>query len=195
MRDHLDFVGSNMGIRDCRLVDLHEYRDERGNLTVVEGNRHIPFDIQRVYYLYDVSDGAVRRSPRPQGVAADHHPDFGELRCDPRRWTREETISPFPSESRSLCLPHGLEGDPHLSDHSVCMVLASRHYEPSDYIHEYDEFYTQPSGGNVENSLPGPEGAILELKEEMDAAYRRVMGSGWFVLGQEVESFEEEFAG
>jgi hypothetical protein len=49
-----------MSISDCRLIDLPKISDPRGNLTFIEGERHIPFAIKRVYYLYDVPGGAER---------------------------------------------------------------------------------------------------------------------------------------
>ena len=47
-------------IHDCKLIDLRKISDPRGNLTVIEGNGDIPFDIKRVYYLYDVPGGESR---------------------------------------------------------------------------------------------------------------------------------------
>ena len=47
-------------LKDCVLVDLPKIYDHRGNLTFIEGNKHIPFDIRRVYYLYDVPGGSER---------------------------------------------------------------------------------------------------------------------------------------
>ena len=49
-----------MSIKNCKLIDLPKISDPRGNLTFIEGNHHIPFDIKRVYYLYDVPGGAER---------------------------------------------------------------------------------------------------------------------------------------
>ncbi len=49
-----------MWVHDCRLIDFPKIVDARGNLTFVEGDRHIPFQIKRVYYLYDVPGGAER---------------------------------------------------------------------------------------------------------------------------------------
>jgi hypothetical protein len=49
-----------MPVADCRLIDLPKISDPRGNLTFIEGERHIPFAIKRVYYLYDVPGGAER---------------------------------------------------------------------------------------------------------------------------------------
>ena len=49
-----------MSLDDCTIVDLPKITDPRGNLTFVEGGRHVPFEIKRVYYLYDVPGGAER---------------------------------------------------------------------------------------------------------------------------------------
>ena len=49
-----------MSIELCRLIDLPRIPEPRGNLTFIEGGRHVPFDIKRVYYLYDVPGGASR---------------------------------------------------------------------------------------------------------------------------------------
>ena len=47
-------------IDDCRIIDLRKISDPRGNLTPIEGGSEMPFDIKRVYYLYDVPSGASR---------------------------------------------------------------------------------------------------------------------------------------
>jgi hypothetical protein len=49
-----------VNIDKCKIIDLPKINDSRGNLTFVEGNQHVPFAIQRVYYLYDVPGGAER---------------------------------------------------------------------------------------------------------------------------------------
>ena len=49
-----------MGLQDCQLIELPKISNYQGNLTFIEGQKHIPFDIRRVYYLYDVPGGAVR---------------------------------------------------------------------------------------------------------------------------------------
>lgn len=51
-----------MTVQNCRLIDLPKISDPRGNLTFVEGGIHIPFDVKRVYYLYDVPGGSERGS-------------------------------------------------------------------------------------------------------------------------------------
>ena len=54
------FSGVIVTIKDCRIIELPKISDPRGNLTFIEGGEHIPFDIQRVYYLYDVPGGSER---------------------------------------------------------------------------------------------------------------------------------------
>ncbi len=49
-----------MSLELCRIVELPRITDPRGNLTFIEGGRHVPFDVRRVYYLYDVPGGATR---------------------------------------------------------------------------------------------------------------------------------------
>ncbi len=135
-----------MGIRDCRLIDLQEFRDERGKLAVVEGNRHIPFDIQRVYYLYEVTDGAERGVHAHRELQQIIIPISGsfEVILDDGQERKHFHLS-RPNQGLYVC-PMVWREIHNFSDHSVCMVLASRHYEPSDYIHEYDEFITAVRG-------------------------------------------------
>src|SRR6476659_3070845 len=49
-----------MHIYDCSMIELPQIADPRGNLTFIEGSRHVPFEIKRVFYLYDVPGGATR---------------------------------------------------------------------------------------------------------------------------------------
>src|SRR5665811_1229535 len=55
-------------LADCRLIELPKIHDPRGNLTFIEGGNHIPFDIRRVYYLYDVPGGAERGGHAHKGL-------------------------------------------------------------------------------------------------------------------------------
>jgi hypothetical protein len=53
-------VKMNSRVEECKIIELPVINDPRGNLTFIEGGRHIPFEIKRVYYLYDVPGGASR---------------------------------------------------------------------------------------------------------------------------------------
>ena len=57
-----------MALSSCKLINLPKIQDLRGHLTFIEGGEHIPFDIQRVYYLYDVPSGAERGSHAHKGL-------------------------------------------------------------------------------------------------------------------------------
>lgn len=58
-----------MGIEKCKIIELPKIIDKRGNLTFIEGKRHIPFEIKRVYYLYDVPGGESRGGACTQKIA------------------------------------------------------------------------------------------------------------------------------
>jgi dTDP-4-dehydrorhamnose 3,5-epimerase-like enzyme len=129
-----------MALSDCRVIELPRIADPRGNLTFVEGTRHVPFEIQRVYYLYDVPGGATRaghahRSLQQFIIAASG--SFDVVVDDGRERTRF-----FLNRSYyGLFLPAMLWREiENFSSGSVCLVLASNYYEEADYYRDYDEF-------------------------------------------------------
>ncbi|MFC3676995.1 sugar 3,4-ketoisomerase [Ferrovibrio xuzhouensis] len=122
------------------VVDLPIAHDLRGNLTVVEGTRQVPFDIARVYYLYDVPSGSERaghahRQLQQLVIAASG--SFSVLLDDGR--TRE-TVFLNRSHLGVLMGPMVWRVINNFSSGAVCLVLASRHYEEADYIRDYDTF-------------------------------------------------------
>jgi dTDP-4-dehydrorhamnose 3,5-epimerase-like enzyme len=126
--------------RRARLVDLPRITDPQGNLTYIEAGRHVPFDCQRVHYLYDVPGGASRgghahRSLQQLVVAASG--SFDVIVDDGR--TRERHVmnrSYFGLYIPPMCWRE-IEN---FSSGSVCLVLASEHYDEGDYIRNYDDF-------------------------------------------------------
>jgi dTDP-4-dehydrorhamnose 3,5-epimerase-like enzyme len=129
-----------MGIADCQLIQLPKISDPRGNITFVESNQHIQFDIKRVYYLYDVPAGAER--------GGHAHKKLRQLMI-PVSGSFEVLLDDgFEKKSFHLNRPHmGLLITTHVwrelhnfSSGSVCVVLASEHYSADDYFRDYDEF-------------------------------------------------------
>jgi len=129
-----------MSIEQCVIVDLPVIHDPRGNLTFIESNRHIPFSIERVYYLYDVPGGAERgghaHKELQQFIIAmsgsfDIIIDDG---FDKRRIHLNRSYYGL-----YLCPMIWREID-NFSSGSVCMVLASNYYDEADYFRDYDEF-------------------------------------------------------
>jgi hypothetical protein len=127
-------------VADCRVIDLPKISDPRGNLTFVEGVGHVPFEIKRVYYLYDVPGGSER--------GGHAHKQLHQLIISMSG--SFDVILDDGQERRRIHLSrsyYGLLIGPmiwreldNFSGGSVCLVLASLRYEADDYIRDYDAF-------------------------------------------------------
>ncbi|AIF53718.1 FdtA/QdtA family cupin domain-containing protein [Pelosinus sp. UFO1] len=129
-----------MGIKDCRIIELPKISDPRGNLSFIEGNRHIPFDIKRVYYLYDVPGGETRGGHAHkdlQQLIIAMSGSFDVLLDDGRE---KKTIT-LNRSYQGLYLPKMIWRElVNFSSGAVCMVLASEYYTEDDYYRIYDDF-------------------------------------------------------
>ena len=134
-------------LKDCRIIKLPKITDPRGNLTFIEGNRHIPFEIKRVFYLYDVPTGESRGAHAHKTLeqcliclsgSFDVILDDGfekklvRLSCPweclyipPMVWATEVNFDPG----------------------SICLVLASKRYDETDYYRNYNDFIKAVRGG------------------------------------------------
>jgi WxcM-like protein len=136
-----------MALDDCRLIDLPRIQDARGNLTFLEGSRHVPFDIRRVFYLYDVPGGSTRAGHALRTCeqfivslsgAFDVVLDDGSAR---RRFHLNRShfgLYVTPLTWREL---------DNFSSNSVCLVLASEPYDEAGYFREYESFVEAARGG------------------------------------------------
>ena len=129
-----------MSLNKCRIIELPKIMDRRGNLTYVEGGNHIPFDIKRVYYLYDVPGGSDRGAHAHRRLHQFILAMSGSF---------DIVLSDGNSESRFHLNRsyYGLYVCPmmwrtldNFSSGSVCMVLASEPFDESDYIRSHAEF-------------------------------------------------------
>lgn len=131
-----------MSIERCRIIDLPRINDPRGNLTFIEGGRHVPFDIRRVYYLYDVPGGAERGGHAHKALhqfivamsgSFDIHLDDG----------RESKVVHMNRSYYGLYVcPMIWREINNFSSGAVCMVLASNYYSEDDYYRDYASFKT-----------------------------------------------------
>ena len=133
-----DMIRSVVG--DCKLTELPKHPNDRGILTVIEGGGNIPFDIERVYYLYDIPAGEERgghahRRLHQLIVAASG--SFDVILDD---GTERKTISlnrPF----QGITVVPGIWRElVNFSSGAICLVIASMHYDEADYIRDYGEF-------------------------------------------------------
>lgn len=129
-----------MAITDCKIINLPKIHEPRGNLTFIEGERHVPFKIQRVYYLYDVPGGSERGGHAHKGLhqlIVAMAGSFDVVIDDGKEKQRFHLNRSY--YGLYLCPMIWRELD-NFSSGSVCIVLASNHYDESDYYRDYQEF-------------------------------------------------------
>lgn len=129
-----------MSLKLCKIIDLPKISDPRGNLTFIEGNQHIPFEIRRVYYLYDVPGGAERgghaHKELSQLIIA-MSGSFDVILDDGNERKRFHLNRSY--QGLYICPMVWRELD-NFSSGSVCMVLASNIYDESDYYRDYNDY-------------------------------------------------------
>jgi dTDP-4-dehydrorhamnose 3,5-epimerase-like enzyme len=131
------FIG---GAGKAFMVDLPVVPDARGKLTFIESFRHVPFDIKRVYYLYDVPTAATR--------AGHAHKELEQVLIAVSGSFTVLIDDSIDKASFTLNRPNiGLYVGPsvwreidNFSSNAVCLVLASRHYDEADYYRSYETF-------------------------------------------------------
>ena len=128
-------------VYDCSIIELDKHHsDRKGNISVVENGVTVPFDVKRVYYLYDVPGGESRGSHAHKELSQLIIAASGSFRVtlDDGNVKRSFTLNrPY----QGLYVKPGIWRDlDDFSSGAVCMVLASEVYQPEDYIREYDKF-------------------------------------------------------
>jgi hypothetical protein len=135
-----------MAIEDCKVLELPVIHAPEGNLTFVEAQRHVPFDVARVYYMYDVPGGATR--------GGHAHKELQQLIV--AMSGSFEVVLDDGSERKTVLLNRSYYGLylpamiwrelVNFSSGSVCMVLASAYFDEADYYRDYDEFQAAATG-------------------------------------------------
>lgn len=129
-----------MNIDLCKIIELPKIPDPRGNLTFIEGGRHIPFDIKRVFYLYDVPTGEDRGEhahKELQQFLICLSGSFDVTLDDGRTKSVIKMNRPW----KGLYIPPMIwASEVNFDSGSVCLVLTSDYYNEADYIRDYNEF-------------------------------------------------------
>jgi mannose-6-phosphate isomerase-like protein (cupin superfamily) len=143
-----------------RLIEMPKVSDVRGNLTAIEGGKHVPFNIARVYYVYDVPSGSVRAAhahKRLEQVFLAFSGSF-KIHVEDRH---QKTSYVLNRPNIGLYVPPGvwrLLDD--FSGGAVCVVLASDIYDETDYIRSYDDF-TRFVGADNSSETGGRDRATI----------------------------------
>ncbi len=139
-----------MTLDRCGIVELPKITDPRGNLTFIEGGRHVPFDIRRVYYLYDVPGGSERGGHAHKALhqlIVAMSGSFDVLLDDGAGKRRFHLNRSY--YGLYVCPMIWRELD-NFSSGSVCMVLASNLYDEADYYRDYGDFQSALSNPRPE---------------------------------------------
>jgi dTDP-4-dehydrorhamnose 3,5-epimerase-like enzyme len=128
-------------VNDCKLIELPINHREKGNITVIENRKNIPFDVRRVYYLYDVPAGESRgghahKELKQLVIAASG--SFDVILSDGDNKHIVTLNRPF---NGLLIVPGIWRELDNFSSGSVCLVLASNEFNEEDYIREYEDFF------------------------------------------------------
>lgn len=137
---------NKQSVFDCSVIDLGKISFEEGNLTVVENNGAFPFDIKRVFYLYDIAGGESRGAHSHYEchqflIAAS---GSFEISLDDGTYTRQVFLN---RPSMGLHIPPGIwASEENFSSGAICLVLASHNFNEDDYIRSYDEYLLGKNG-------------------------------------------------
>lgn len=139
----------NSSVYECTMIELDKHHHEKGNITVVENNVTVPFDVKRTYYLYDVPGGESRgghahRELKQLIVAAS---GSFTVTLDDGKVKRTFLLNrPYQGLLVVPGIWRTLDG---FSSGAVCLVLASHGYDEKDYIRDYDEFLKYKLGTSI----------------------------------------------
>jgi hypothetical protein len=133
-------------VYDCSVIDLSKVHTNQGNLTVAENGRNIPFDVKRVYYLYDVPSGELRGGHAHYALEQLIVASSGsfDVILDDGQIRKRVTLN---RPNLALHVVPGLWRElDNFSSGSISMVLASNEYDEKDYIRDYDKFIKNKIG-------------------------------------------------
>lgn len=126
---------------NVRMLEFPQKGDERGHLVIVEGNQDVPFEIKRIFYIYGSDANVVR------GQHANLRSEFvlinvaGKSKVKVKDGLGNEAIFSLNRPHTGIYLPKMVWKDMYdFSKDSVLLVLSSEHYDPEEYIRDYDEF-------------------------------------------------------
>ena len=129
-----------MNVFDCSVIEMPKISDRRGNLTSVYSDENIPFDIKRVFYLYDIPGGESRGAHAHKRCHQFLVAASGSFEVVLDDGINKRTVM-LNRPYLGLHIPPGIWAhEQGFSSGSVCLVLASEKYDAEDYIRDYEEY-------------------------------------------------------
>ncbi|MDE6019087.1 MAG: FdtA/QdtA family cupin domain-containing protein [Muribaculaceae bacterium] len=134
-------------VYDCSIIELNSFSsDRRGNMSVVENGKSLPFDVKRVYYLYDVPGGVERGGHAHRSLFQLIIAVSGSFSVTLDDGHLKRTFMLNRPYKGLLVVPGLWRTIEDFSSGAVCMVLASSQYDEDDYIRDYSEFMMYKNG-------------------------------------------------
>ena len=127
-------------VNDCRLLDLPRIVRDEGSITPIEGGKHVPFEIARIYYLYDVPGGAERGGHAHKNLHQLIVAMSGSFDVVLNDGSQQKRFHLNRSYSGIYVCPMIWRELDNFSSGSVCLVLASNLYDEADYFRDYNAF-------------------------------------------------------
>jgi dTDP-4-dehydrorhamnose 3,5-epimerase-like enzyme len=128
------------GVENIQIVDLPKMEDPRGSLTFIENSKHVPFDIKRVFYIYDVPTAKSRGAHAHRKLKQFLICLSGSFDVDLDDGKNKKTVH-LNRPWQGLLVPSMIwAGEANFDPGTVCLVLTSDLYEESDYIRDYEIF-------------------------------------------------------
>lgn len=128
------------GVYNCHVLPLNKIHNRAGNITIVEGNKNIPFNIKRVYYLYDIPGGENRGGHAHKNLYQLIVAAGGSFEVFLDDGTNKKIVRLNRPDCGLLIVPGIWRELFEFSSGAICLVLASEKYDESDYIRDYDSF-------------------------------------------------------
>lgn len=127
-------------VNDCVILPLNKTHNRAGNITIVEGQKNIPFDVKRIYYLYDIPGGETRGGHAHKELRQLIISVSGSFSVILDDGNSKRTIILNRPYQGLLIVPGIWRELDNFSSGSVCLVLASEVYDEKDYLRDYDKF-------------------------------------------------------
>lgn len=132
----------NSTVNDCKIIQLSKIHNRAGNITIIENNLDIPFEVKRIYYLYDIPSNETRGGHAHKELYQLVIGASGSFNINLNDGVNDKTIFLNRPDFGLLIVPGIWRDLSDFSSGSVCLVFASEIYSENDYIRDYDEFMT-----------------------------------------------------